>query len=143
MVAPYNIGHILMRVAVAVFSLWLTACASVVPRVEPGVLSDRLFCGLSIPGGGTVTQQELDAFVLEVVEPRFPQGFTIWRAHGRWRGGGEEVMVIEILRPYEERLDRAVGEIAEEYRRRFRQEAVMRVMMPARMEFIEAPREEP
>ncbi len=132
-----------MRVAVAVFSLWLAACASVAPRVEPAVLSDRLFCGLSIPGGGTVTQQELDAFVLDVVEPRFPQGFTMWRAQGRWRGGGEEVMVIEILRPYDEKLERAVAEIAEEYRRRFRQEAVMRVMMPARTEFIEAPREEP
>ncbi len=132
-----------MRVAVAVFSLWLAACASVAPRVEPAVLSDRLFCGLSIPGGGSVTQQELDAFVLDVVEPRFPQGFTMWRAQGRWRGGGEEVMVIEILRPYDEKLERAVAEIAEEYRRRFRQEAVMRVMMPARTEFIEAPREEP
>jgi hypothetical protein len=67
----------------------------------------------------------------------------MWRAQGRWRGGGEEVMVIEILRPYDEKLERAVAEIAEEYRRRFRQEAVMRVMMPARMEFVEAPREEP
>ncbi|MFL6247154.1 MAG: DUF3574 domain-containing protein [Thermoanaerobaculia bacterium] len=125
-----------MRVAVAVFSLWLTACASVVPHVEPAVISDRLFCGLSIPGGGTVSQPELDAFILEVVEPRFPDGFTMWRAQGRWRGGGEEVMVLEILHPYGERLEEAVGQIADEYRRRFRQEAVLRVMMPARMDFI-------
>lgn len=127
-----------MRVAVAVFSLWLTACASLAPRVEPAVVSERLFCGLSIPGGGTVSQQELDAFILEVVEPRFPQGFTTWRAQGRWRGGGEEVMVIEILHPYKKRLEDAVGEIADEYVRRFRQEAVMRVMMPARMELVDA-----
>lgn len=125
-----------MRVAVAVLSLWLSACASVAPRVEQGVLSERLFCGLSIPGGGTVTQQELDAFIVEVVEPRFPQGFTMWRAQGRWRGGAEEVMVLEILHPYEERHSDAVAEIAEEYRRRFRQEAVLRVMMPARMDLV-------
>ena len=125
-----------MRVAVAVLSLWLSACASVAPRVEPGVLSERLFCGLSIPGGGTVSQQELDAFILEVVEPRFPQGFTMWRAQGRWRGGGEEVMVIEIIHPFEARHDEAVRQIAEEYRRRFRQEAVLRVMMPARMDLV-------
>ena len=125
-----------MRVAVAVLALWISACASLAPREEPAVLSDRLFCGLSIPGGGTVSQQELDAFILEVVEPRFPDGFTMWRAQGRWRGGAEEVMVLEILHPYEERHSEAVAEIAEEYKRRFRQEAVLRVMMPARMDLM-------
>jgi hypothetical protein len=125
-----------MRIAAAVFAIYLTACATVAPpRVEPAVLSDRLFCGLSIPGGGTVSQQELDAFVVEVVEPRFPQGFTMWRAQGRWRGGAEDVMVLEILHPLDERLGNAVKEIANEYQRRFKQEAVLRVMMPARMEF--------
>lgn len=125
-----------MRVAVAVFSLWLSACATVAPRIEPGALSDRIFCGLSIPGGGTVTQQDIDAFVNEVVEPRFPQGFTMWRAQGRWRGGSEEVMVIEIIHSYDVKHDDAVREIAEEYQRRFRQEAVMRVMMPSRQDFV-------
>lgn len=124
-----------MRAAVAVFAIYLSACASVAPRVEPAVLSDRLFCGLSIPGGGTVSAEELETFVNEVVEPRFPEGFTMWRARGRWRGGSEEVMVFEILHPLDERLGRAVAEIADEYRRRFKQEAVLRVMMPARMEF--------
>jgi hypothetical protein len=123
-----------MRVAAAVLALYLSACATVAPRVEPAVLSDRLFCGLSIPGGGIVSQQELDAFINEIVEPRFPRGFTIWRAQGRWRGGSEEVMVLEIIHPLGMRDDDAMREIADEYRRRFRQEAVMRVMMPARME---------
>jgi hypothetical protein len=125
-----------MRAAVAVLALCLSACATLPPpRVEPAVLSDRIFCGLSIPGGGTVSQQELEMFVNEVVEPRFPQGFTMWRAQGRWRGGSEEVMVLEIMHPLDERLGIAVQEIATEYKRRFRQEAVLRVMMPARMEF--------
>ena len=124
-----------MRIAAAVLALYLSACATVAPRVEPAVLSDRLFCGLSIPGGGTVSQQELDAFINEVVEPRFPKGFTIWRAQGRWRGGSEDVMILEILHPLDERLGIAVDEIAAEYRHRFKQEAVLRVMMPARMEF--------
>jgi len=125
-----------MRIAAVVLALSLSACASMSPRVEPAVLSERLFCGLSIPGGGTVSQEELDAFVAEVVEPRFPQGFTMWRAQGRWRGGSEETMVLEILHPLDERLARLIGEIADEYRRRFKQEAVLRVMMPARMELL-------
>src|SRR5687768_11458104 len=125
-----------MRIAAVVLALSLSACASMAPRVEPAVLSERLFFGLSIPGGGKVSQEELDAFVAEVVEPRFPQGFTMWRAQGHWRGGSEETMVLEILHPLDERLARAVGEIADEYRRRFKQEAVLRVMMPARMELV-------
>ena len=125
-----------MRAAVAVLTLYLSACASITPRVEAPVLSERLFCGLSIPGGGTVSQQELDAFVKEVVEPRFPVGFTIWRAQGHWRGGSEEVMVLEILHPLDARLADAVRDIAGEYQRRFHQEAVLRVMMPARMELL-------
>jgi hypothetical protein len=129
-----------MRIAAIVLALSLSACASMAPyeetTLEPAVLSERLFFGLSIPGGGKVSQEELDAFVAEVVEPRFPQGFTMWRAQGRWRGGSEETMVLEILHPLDERLARAVGEIADEYRRRFKQEAVLRVMMPARMELV-------
>lgn len=135
MIGRYNRSS--MRIAATVLALYLTACASVAPRVEPAVLSDRLFCGLSIPGGGTVTQTDLDTFLDEVVEPRFPNGFTVWRARGQWRGGSEEVMVLEIVHPISARDDDAVAEIADEYRRRFRQEAVLRVMMPARMELIE------
>lgn len=118
-----------MRAAV-VLSLFLAACA------QHSFVSDRLFCGLSIPGGGSVSQAELDAFVAEVVEARFPDGFTVWRARGQWRGGSEESFVIEIVRPRDPRLERAVAEIAEAYRARFRQEAVLRVTAPVRMELV-------
>lgn len=115
--------------------LALTSCAHL-PAGEGVVVSDRLFCGLSIPGGGAVSQADLDAFVAEVVEPRFPQGFTMWRARGEWRGGGEDVIVFEFLHPSSAELDRAVGEIANEYRRRFRQEAVLRAVSSARMQLV-------
>lgn len=123
-----------MRIAITSLIVLLTACAHIVP-VEDAVVSDRLFCGLSIPGGGTVSEQELETFIDEVVEPRFPQGFTIWRARGRWDGGSEEVMILEIVRPYDPALEQRVAEIADAYRHRFHQEAVLRVTMPARMEF--------
>ncbi len=125
------------RAAIVTLALFLGACATVPPQVEEAVVSDRIFCGLSIPGGGQVTQTEIDTFIEEVVTPRFPDGFTIWRAKGQWRGGNEETLVIEILHPYDIRFDRAVEEIAEEYRKRFRQEAVMRVTMPARLDFVD------
>jgi hypothetical protein len=125
-----------MRAAVATLVLVLTACASVAPRdAEPGI-ADRLFCGLSIPGGGEVTQQDLDTFIAEVVTPRFPQGFTVWRATGQWNGGNEQTAILEFLHPYDANLDKKVLEIADEYRKRFHQEAVMRVSVPARIEFV-------
>jgi len=124
------------RVAAITLALFLTACASVGPQVVEAVVSDRIFCGLNIPGGGAVTQADIDQFIEEVVTPRFPDGFTVWRAKGQWRGGNEETLVIEILHPYDARFDRAVEEIADEYRTRFKQEAVMRVSIPARMDFV-------
>ena len=115
-----------MRAAALALVVLLTACAHTV--------SDRLFCGLSIPGGGSVSQAELDAFVEEVVATRFPDGFTVWRAHGHWKGGNEESLVIEIIHPRDPQSDARVRAIADEYRKRFRQEAVLRVTTPARME---------
>lgn len=106
------------------------------------MLADRLFCGLSIPGGGEVSEAEWRAFVAEEVTPRFPDGLTIWRAEGQWRGADgvlvrEPVLVIEVLHQHDLRIDRKIIEIAEAYKTRFRQESVMRVTMPARLEFID------
>ncbi|HKR64430.1 MAG TPA: DUF3574 domain-containing protein [Thermoanaerobaculia bacterium] len=122
--------------AVAVLTILLAACASVAPPVEDAVVADRLFCGLEIPGGGEIAQRELDTFIEEIVTPRFPQGFTVWRAKGQWRGGDEDTIVFEFVHPYDAAIDAKVKEIAEEYRRRFRQEAVLRVSTPARLEWV-------
>lgn len=131
-----------MRRASIVLALLLSACATVQPTVSEAVLADRLFCGLTIPGGGEIAEAEWRAFVAEEVTPRFPDGLTIWRAEGQWRGGDgvivrEPSLVIEILHRHDVRIDQKIVEIAEAYRKRFRQESVLRVTMPARMEFID------
>jgi hypothetical protein len=120
-----------MRRLSIVLVLFAAACTHV---TQTRAVSDRLFCGLSIPGGGIVSQAELDAFIDEIIEPRFPQGFTVWRAEGQWKGGDEPVMILEFLHAADPQRDQAVAEIAAEYRRRFQQEAVLRVTMPVRME---------
>ena len=129
------------RKSVLAIAFLLVACAHVAP-IEQGVIADRLFCGQSIPGGGSVSEDEWNAFIREVVTPRFPDGLTIWSAEGQWRGADgtivrEPVRIIEILHPFSSQFDTLIDEIAEEYKRRFRQEAVLRVTMPARMEFVE------
>jgi hypothetical protein len=107
------------------------------PRTGVEGVSDRLFCGLSIPGGGAVADADVDKFLADVVTPRFPEGFTTWTAVGNWRGEEEKTLVLELLHPYGRNFDEKVREIAEEYRTRFRQQAVMRVTEPAFMEFID------
>jgi hypothetical protein len=127
-----------MRKSIIALALLLSACASsTTGRVGVEGVSDRLFCGRSIPGGGEVTEADLDKFFDEVVTPRFPEGFTSWTAVGNWRGEEEKTLVLEFLHPYGRGFDQKVREIAGEYRKRFRQQAVMRVTEPALMEFIE------
>ncbi|MBV9773118.1 MAG: DUF3574 domain-containing protein [Gemmatimonadetes bacterium] len=122
----------------------LAGCAP--PRALPapapaaqGQVDDRLFFGRSISGGGAVSDEEWRAFVEEVVAPRFPDGMTVWRAEGAWRGADgrttrEPTLVLEVVHPAGAAGDSAVAAIAREYRRRFRQEAVLRVAAPVRME---------
>lgn len=131
-----------MRRAAIFLILLLSGCASVQPDASRPVLTDRLFCGLAIPGGGEVAEEEWRAFVRDEVTSRFPDGFTIYRAEGQWRGRDgqivrEPVLVIEIMHEHDMRIDREILEIAEAYKERFRQDAVLRVIMPARMEFID------
>ena len=134
-------------IAALVTTLLIGACAAGqrAPTAEPAaalMVSDRLFFGRDIPGGGTVSDAEWAAFLQETVTPRFPQGLTVWRADGQWldEGGrtvGEQVLVVEVLHPPGPEHDRAIAEIADEYTRRFHQEAVLRVTMDARYRLFE------
>lgn len=129
-------------------ALVLAGCAPAVratppaPAAQEAWIADRLFFGRSIPGGGTVSEQEWAAFLRDVVMPRFPAGLTVWRAQGQWMntGGevqGEDVIVVEVLHPPGAQADAALEEIAREYRRRFRQDAVLHVRTAAEARFFE------
>ena len=129
-----------MRPASAVFAALLslafaTGCATA-PRADtaagPAQVADRLFFGQSIPGGGMVSAEEWNAFLRDVITPRFPDGLTVWRADGQWleaRGvlAREPVIVLEVVHEPSPAVEDALREIAEEYKRRFAQEAVLRV----------------
>ncbi|HEX8170289.1 MAG TPA: DUF3574 domain-containing protein [Thermoanaerobaculia bacterium] len=128
------------RRAAIVFALLLSACAHV--TVQRAVVSDRLFCGLSISDGSMITDAQLETFIDEIVVPRFPDGFSVRRGEGYYldkvKGPtAEPSITIEIVHADTIAASRAVREIAEEYRRRFRQQAVLRVRSPAQIEVIE------
>jgi hypothetical protein len=126
-----------MRRNIAVLALLLSACATVPTRVSVEGITDRLFCGRNIPGGGSVTQADIDTFVDEVVSREFPEGFTVYEATGVYRKERERTIVIEIVHPYGKQYDDKVLAIAAAYRERFHQNSVLRVMEPSRLEFVQ------
>ena len=113
------------------------------PAAFADTVADRLFFGRDIPGGGgMVSDSAWGVFLAEVVTPRFPAGLTVLHAEGQWREEDGRIVreasfVLEVVHPAGPAVDAHLREIAEEYKRRFRQEAVMRVTLPARQRFYE------
>jgi hypothetical protein len=135
-----------MKVVVFLAALFLLeGCAGSATRQGFGsasgfntVVADRLYFGRAIPGGGNVTEAKWRDFMREKVTPNFPNGLTVWRAEGQWleisgRLIHEPVMVVEVVHRPGVPPDSAFESLATEYRKRFRQEAVLRVTTPARM----------
>jgi hypothetical protein len=139
--------HPLPLLHAACASLAACAPAANAPRIVRSAISadtvaDRLFFGRSIPGGGMVTDSAWSVFLAEVVTPRFPDGLTVWQADGQWLEASgvlarESSTVVEVAHPASEAAEAALRAIAEEYKRRFRQEAVLRVTTPVRIRFYE------
>jgi len=124
----------LARLAIAAIASSLCACAAVEPGCPPGLApaaSDVLYFGTAKPDG-EVTAADWDAFLRDVVTPRFPEGFTAWRAAGQWSAADGRIVregsyVLSIVHPEDAKADAAIRAIAGEYKTRFRQEAVLRV----------------
>lgn len=87
---------------------------------------------------GQVTPQEWADFLADTVTPRFPAGLTTWQASGQWRSETgslvrEPSYVLSLVHPPGEGSEAAIGEIVVAYKRRFEQEAVLRVRSDACM----------
>ena len=126
----------LLPVLLAV-ALAAAGCASP-DRPEARALAGRpmveteLFCGASIPGGGAVSVADWTDFLATAVTPRFPSGLTVFDAHGQWREAAgkiarEDTHVLLILHEGDAAAEASIAAVIAEYKRRFRQEAVMRV----------------
>lgn len=99
------------------------------------MVQERLYFGTQRPGG-VVSEAEWQAFVNDVVAVAFPDGFTSWDANGGWRGADgrslrEASHVLEIVRPVDAATEAAIARVMADYTRRFDQQAVLRVRVPA------------
>lgn len=130
-----------MRGVVLVAVLLTAACAAAPAPVAPvavacevgdtALVRDVVYFGRNRPDGGVVSDAEWQGFLDEVVTPRFPAGLTVVAAAGQWRGASgaverERAEVLTLLHDGSAASRAAVGELVAEYKRRFRQEAVLR-----------------
>jgi hypothetical protein len=130
-------GSLLHRIGCAGVLL-LAACAPQAPVCTPPAVAAteyQLYFGRQKPGG-EVTDTEWQAFVNDVLSPRFPDGLTVVDARGRWRDPGTETTLSErsemvlIVVPNGAGGRQAIGLAVQDYRRQFDQQSVLQVEKP-------------
>ena len=120
----------------------LLACAPAIQStgLDP-VIAERLYFGRSMADTLGVTDSAWTLFVTDVVGVRLPGGFTYWKAEGQWRGVDgrpqrEPSFVLEVIHPARSaETESAIVAIIAEYKRRFGQEAVLRVVTVGRASY--------
>ena len=100
----------------------------------------RMFFGRNVGHAEGVSDEEWRAFLADTVTPRFPDGLSVFDAAGQWRDseGGivrERSKMVLILAEPSSDAARRLGETAEEYKRKFSQESVLRVVDSACVAF--------
>jgi len=118
------------------------ACAPAIQSsgLEP-VVTDRLYLGRNTADSLIVTDSAWSVFLKDVVSSRLPDGFTFWVAEGGWRGSEgstwqEPSCVLAVVHsPRLATVDSAITRIIAEYKRRFSQESVLRVVTAGQASF--------
>ncbi len=92
----------------------------------------ELYFGLSRAEGPNVTEAGFQAFVDEVVTPRFPDGLTLLSGAGQFRGSSGAVVkepskVLILFYPWSNARNRSIERLRTLYKQTFQQEAVLRV----------------
>lgn len=106
------------------------ALASDLPGKE--LLKTELYFGRGKPDGGVVSDAEWTDFLDKEVTPRFPDGLTVLDARGQWRGEKGDVVkepskVLVLFHEDNAEMAKRIDEVIAVYKKRFAQEAVLRV----------------
>jgi len=128
-------------ISLLIFAFSVIGCTAVAPIDFKADVVERLYFGRAIRDGGTVTESSWAAFMRQSITPRFPNGFTVWKAEGQWQSADkaqirEQTFVVEIIHPADSvGAGTAIKQIIDEYKRRYRQESVLHVITPAKAEY--------
>ncbi len=102
---------------------------------------EDLFFGMSIPGGGVVTDSAWQQFVDGEITPRFPSGLTVIKGRGQYmqedrRLAKEDSRIVTLVHPNTpSNYESSIVRIIEIYKERFSQESVLRVTSPVKARF--------
>jgi hypothetical protein len=85
--------------------------------------------GTKLSGGRWVEEAQWDQFVDEVIAPRFPSGFSLYAAEGRWRHSTgsfhrDRTRILLVWAPRSEELRVKAAQIATQFKERFGAESV-------------------
>jgi len=101
------------------------------PDCAPGssYVRTTLYFGLSRPAG-TIGEAEWRTFLRDQVTTRFPQGLTVWEAHGQWRRsdgsiGRERAKVLLLVHDGGPQARASLVELVGRYKQKFEQESVL------------------
>lgn len=112
----------------------LTACQAGPGACPAGTESRQrveLYFGRDSPNG-SVSDEDWQGYLDEVLTPAFPQGLTVLRAKGQWVGGGgervsEDSFVVLIYLPAGSLAEDSIDSAVAAYKSRFAQESVLLV----------------
>jgi hypothetical protein len=119
----------------------ISACASL-PH-QDGLRAahlERLYFGRNIGDTAVVSDSAWAGFVREIITPTFPEGATVWDAAGQWRAPDgalvrERSYVVELLHLVTPDVERRVRTVMDEYKHRFAQQSVLRMVTNVRASF--------
>lgn len=123
-----------------VFVAVLSCAPAVQSRGMEPVVTERLYFGRNAGSTLAVTDSAWAVFIQQVISVHLP-GFTFWGAEGGWqdstgRRSREPTFILEVVhRSGSAGADSAIAAIITEYKRRFNQESVLRVLTPGRARF--------
>src|SRR6266446_3482055 len=115
-----------MRLSVPVLLLLCGCAPAIHSSATHPIVTERLYFGRNIGDTLGVSDSVWAVFVKDVVSRRLPAGFTFWTAEGATR---EPSFVLEVVHPNRSAAsDSAIVAIITEYKRRFSQQSVLRVV---------------
>ena len=120
-------------IAVVIVGLCLGSEEFTCPVGTDHFVEYRLYMGRSNASGEIVDEAAWATFLEDTVIPRFPDGLTVLDSQGYWRGSQgiayqERSKLLVVLAPPGDGPMGLTAEISDEYKRRFRQESVLRVV---------------
>lgn len=109
-------------------------------QVGSAMQQTQLWFGLSKPDGQSISTQQWQHFVDQVITPAFPQGLSVVEARGQWLGNdgvrvSENSRGLLLIYPASKEKSYAIDLIRTRYQQLFAQESVMRIDQPVCVAF--------